>query len=191
MCSLARRKFKKEFPQKHFNKSLDPAITRPAKTATYKNPLLITDLLTFTAKLFFPPALQVPCSGLLPRVLLAPEVSILVNENPLRTFSSIHCLGHVCTLCVIPSVVMFCWVFGGKFWLPMGVHSSWNISPPACNTCHKSLTKSHDWGDVTDCNSLCRELKCVCYYSDALPSSLPTNVVTYTTIPTPPWGHGA
>ena len=37
-----------------------------------------------------------------------------------------------------------CFVFDGKFWLPMWLHSSCSISPLAGRTCQKLLTKSQD-----------------------------------------------
>ena len=37
-----------------------------------------------------------------------------------------------------------CFVFDGKFWLPIGLHGSCSISPPDGGTCQKCLTKYHD-----------------------------------------------
>ena len=55
------------------------------------------------------------------------------------------------TALVIPSVVMFCLIFDGKFRLQMRLHGNCGIRPPAGRPCQKYLTKCHDWGDDADC----------------------------------------
>ena len=52
-------------------------------------------------------------------------------------------LGFNITLCFVPSVVMFCFVFFQKFRLPIGLHNSC-ISPTVGGTCKNSFTKHHD-----------------------------------------------
>ena len=49
-------------------------------------------------------------------------------------------------------VVMFCFVFCQKFWLPVGLHSNCSISPTASGTCQKCFTKYRNWGDETQCS---------------------------------------
>ena len=44
-----------------------------------------------------------------------------------------------CTLCLVPSVIMFCFVFFHEFQLPIGLHSSYSISPTSNGTCQKKL----------------------------------------------------
>ena len=62
------------------------------------------------------------------------------------------------TLCGVRSVVIFCFVFLWKFWLPIGLHSSCNISSTASGTFQKYFTKYHDWPDSTQCTYV--ELAC-------------------------------
>ena len=57
----------------------------------------------------------------------------------------------VCTLCLVPSVTMFCFVICQKFQLPVGLRSSCSISPTAGGTCQKCFTKHRYWGDETQC----------------------------------------
>ena len=54
---------------------------------------------------------------------------------------SCHNFGHLCTLCGVCSVVMFCFVFFLKFRLPIGLHSSCCISPRTSWTCQKCFSK--------------------------------------------------
>ena len=49
-----------------------------------------------------------------------------------------------CTLWVIPSVVMFCYVFFRKFRLPIKLNNNCNISPTAGGTCKKYFKKHLD-----------------------------------------------
>ena len=51
---------------------------------------------------------------------------------------------NLCTLCGVPSVVMFGFVFFQTFRLPIGLHSICSISPMAGGTCQKYLTRYHD-----------------------------------------------
>ena len=56
-----------------------------------------------------------------------------------------------CSVHCVSSPQMWCFVFYGKFCLPMGLHSSCSIRPTAGGTSQKSWTISHDRGDGTDC----------------------------------------
>ena len=56
------------------------------------------------------------------------------------------------TQCAIHSVVKFCFALDMKFWLPIGLHSSCSISPPASGTCENFMTKYHGRGDVAHCS---------------------------------------
>ena len=53
------------------------------------------------------------------------------------------------TLRFVPLVMMFCFVFCHKFWLPVGLHISCSIRPTAGGTCQKCFTKHRNSGDKT------------------------------------------
>ena len=58
------------------------------------------------------------------------------------------------TLWGVPSVVMFCYVFSLKFWLPIGLHSSWCINPMICGSFRNCFAIYSDWPYATQCKSL-------------------------------------
>ena len=61
----------------------------------------------------------------------------------------------------IPSVEVLCFVFDGKFQLPMGLHNScMQYQPTGWRNKEKKIIKSRDWGDDEDC-------------SDFLPCAMP------------------
>ena len=61
-------------------------------------------------------------------------------------------LVHLCTLCGVRSVVMFYFVFFRKFRLPIGLHSSCNISPTANGTFQICFTKC--LVHITECHTV-------------------------------------
>ena len=72
---------------------------------------------------------------------------LLLNVSGFRAIvvvqlSTNHCKSS--TLCFVPSVAMFCFVFCQKFQLTVWLHSSCSISPTAGRACHKCFTKHCD-----------------------------------------------
>ena len=46
------------------------------------------------------------------------------------------------------SFAMFCFIFFRKFWLPIGLHYGYSVSPMAGGTCQNFTTKHREWGDT-------------------------------------------
>ena len=78
-----------------------------------------------------------------------------LSENVLRRICGYGTEMGRYTLCVIPTVVMFWFLFIWKLRLPMGLHSSCSTIPKDSVT---YSTKYHDWVDAPQCMWLSRRM---------------------------------
>ena len=88
--------------------------------------------------------MHAPHSHFKEHVFHVSRISSLALTNGLREDSSSpqtirETKAENCTLSSILSVVMFCFVFFLKFWLPLGLHSSYCISQMASGTLKKMI----------------------------------------------------